>query len=94
MRLLISLAIICGVAVGDGLPLVFLPNAGQFDPAVQYVVQTPDVRAAFLSDGPAFQSGGSQLRVRFSGSAPNARVEGIKKFSGSANFFIGDDPQR
>jgi hypothetical protein len=92
MRRAILFCLLCSVSWGDGLPLAFMPNAGQFDPAVRFVVQTPDIRAAFLVDGAAFQAGESELRVRFVGASAQARIEGAGQLSGRANFLIGSDP--
>lgn len=91
MRVAISVWFLWVVAAGEGLPLVFVPNAGQFDPAVQFVVQTPGVRAAFLSDGPMFLAGESRLRVRFAGADPDVLVEGAGDLTGRANFLTGRD---
>jgi len=87
MRLAISLGFVCMIATGEGIPLAFLPNAGQFDPAVHFVVQTPDVRAAFLSSGTVFQMSDSRLEVQFSGARSETRIEGIGRLAGQANFF-------
>lgn len=92
MRLAITLILGPGILAGGGLPLVFMPNAGQFEAAVRFVVQTPDVRAAFLDDGPRFQVGDAQLRMRFAGSDGASRIEGDGVLTGRANFLLGNDP--
>jgi len=91
MRFAMSLGMLCAVAAGEGLPLVFMPNAGQFDPAVRFVVQTPDVRAAFLTGGSMLQIGAARLEVRFAGASKQTRVEGAGQLAGRANFFLGSD---
>ncbi len=91
MRLAMSFGILCAVAAGEGLPLVFMPNAGQFDPVVHFVVQTPDVRAAFLTSGSMLQVGDARLEVRFAGASKETRVEGAGQLAGHANFFLGSD---
>lgn len=91
MRLAINLITWSAMLLGEGLPLVFVPNAGQFEAAVRFAVQTPDVRAVFLDDGPRFQVGESQVRVRFAGAAP-ARIAGEGALAGHANFLLGNNP--
>ncbi|MEO5926832.1 MAG: SBBP repeat-containing protein [Bryobacteraceae bacterium] len=94
MRFVVLFSFLAGALCGEGLPLAFLPNAGQFDPAVRFLVQTPDVRAAFLADGARFQAGESSLQVRFAGASSAVRLEGAGPLGGRANFFIGNDPAK
>lgn len=91
MRYAFLLIVLAKLAAGDGLPLVFLPNAGSFDASVRYIVQTPDVRAAFLDDGPAFQIGPAKLRMRFAGSRSGVRVTGAGELAARANLLLGSD---
>jgi hypothetical protein len=74
------------------LPLFFIPNAGQTDPAIRYVAQTPELRAGFADDSAVFQVHGAQLRVHFAGANPEVAVQGLDAMTGRANFLIGDDP--
>ena len=74
-------------------PVFFLPNLGQVDGAVRFMVDTPELRAGFTSDSAILQLGHSTLRVRFAGANPAAAIEGGELLSGRANFLVGDRPQ-
>jgi beta-propeller repeat-containing protein len=74
------------------LPIFFILNAGQTDPALRYVVQTPEMSAGFADDSAIFQIHGTQLRVRFAGASPVVAIEGLDAMAARANFLIGDDP--
>ena len=41
----------------SALPITYVPNVGQTDPAVRYFVQTPELRVAFTDHGAVFQIG-------------------------------------
>src|SRR5665213_746104 len=100
MRLTISfllLAVAPGSAIFAAneelaLPLFFIPNSGQADPALRYLVQTPELRAGFAVDSAVFQVNETQIRVRFAGSNPRVAMEGLHAMAARANFLIGDDP--
>ncbi len=100
MRLTISLLLLA-VAPGfatfaasqeRALPLFFIPNSGQADPAIRYLVQTPELRAGFAVDSAVFQVHETQIRVRFAGSNARVAIEGLHPMTARANFLIGDDP--
>lgn len=96
MRLATTVAFMSGAMAlanssGIGLPLVFIPNAGQTSPEILYMVQTPDVRAGFAKDGAVFQLAGAQLRMRFDGANPMVALEGAEAVAGRANFLSGPD---
>lgn len=85
------------------LPLSFIPNPDQTDPAVQFQVKGAGYTAYFTSNevvlNVARPAGGesvawSAVRIRFDGANPNPQVEGLGKLPGVANFFIGNDPAR
>src|SRR5437588_10367716 len=80
-----------GLAAGQ-LPLFFIPNHGQTQADVRYLVETPDVRAGFATDGVVFQVHGQQLRVRFRGSNSETVLEGGDPLVGRASFFTGNNP--
>ena len=100
MRLTISfllLAVAPGFAIfaanqERALPLFFIPNSGQADPALRYLVQTPELRAGFAVDSAVFQVHEIQIRVRFAGSNPRVAIEGLHAMTARANFLLGDDP--
>ena len=74
------------------LPVFFLPNAGQTDPAILYMAQTPELRAGFALDSAVFRIHGTELRVRFAGANPGVAIGGLDAMAARANFLIGDDP--
>jgi hypothetical protein len=74
------------------LPIFFIPNTGQTDPAIRYIAQTPQLRAGFAPDSAVFQIQGTQLHVRFAGANPSVAMEGLDAMAARANFLIGDDP--
>lgn len=100
MRLSISLLLLAvapGVATfaanpEHSLPLFFIPNAGQTDPAIRYIAQTQELRAGFARDAVVFQVRGTQLRVHFAGANPDVAIDGLEAMAARANFLIGDDP--
>ena len=68
------------------LPIFFIPNAGQTDPAIRYIAQTPELRAGFALDSAVFQIHGTQLRVRFAGANPE-RLDRGRGRDGRARQF-------
>ena len=74
------------------LPTFFLPNAGQTDPSIRYVAQTPELQAGFAVDSAVFQIHGTRLSVHFAGANPHVSMEGVAAMAARANFLIGDDP--
>ena len=75
------------------LPVFFIPNLGQVDGAVRFMVDAPELRAGFTADSAILQLGRSTLRIGFEGANPEATVEGGEALSGRANFLIGDRPE-
>src|SRR5277367_1043905 len=75
------------------LPAFFIPNAGQTDPSVRFLVDTPELRAGFTAGSAIFQLDRFTLGVRFTGANAEAAIEGVGALSASANFFIGDRPR-
>ena len=89
---LLLLAVAPGFAAGAerSLPLFFFANTGQTDPSIRYVVETPDLRAGFQTDGVLFQIHRMNLRVRFAGANRRVAMEAQEPTPGKANFLIGD----
>ncbi|MGH9647581.1 MAG: hypothetical protein ACRD4E_12290, partial [Bryobacteraceae bacterium] len=42
------------------LPIFFLPNDGQTDPAIRYIAQTPELRVGFALDSAVYRIHGAQ----------------------------------
>jgi len=74
------------------LPIFFIPNSGQTDPAIRYVAQTREMTAGFALDSAVFRIHETQIRVHFAGASPNVAIEGVAAMAARANFLIGDDP--
>ncbi|MEO8099576.1 MAG: SBBP repeat-containing protein [Acidobacteriota bacterium] len=79
------------LTAGSVLPPIFVPNAGQAEDAVRFIVETPDVRAAFTTDSAIFHIHGARLRMQFAGASATT-VSGLDELPGRANFLIGRDP--
>jgi len=73
------------------LPIFFIPNAGEADPTIRYIAQTPGMTVGFTPDSAIFRIQGTQLRVDFAGASPNTAMEGTAEMPARANFLIGDD---
>ncbi len=79
---------------GEGsLPAFFIPNLGQTDPSVRFMVDTPELRAGFTATAAIFQLDGFTLRAHFANANAHPVVEGVERLSAQANFLIGDRPQ-
>src|SRR5579864_3726840 len=74
------------------LPVFFIPNSGQADPSLRYIVQTPQLSAGFAVDSAVFQIRGTGLHVRFAGANPSVAMHGLDALAARVNFLIGDDP--
>jgi len=84
----------------SSLPLTFIPNQGQYDPAVKYVVTGVRSTLFFTSDEiviAAVEGAGDEsvfriIRQTFPGASPDPVIAGTDPLSGTANFFTGSDP--
>lgn len=77
----------------NALPLFFVQNTGMVDASVRYILETPEMTAAFAGDSATFRMHGERVRVRFDGANRGAALEGIEPLAARANFFIGRDPR-
>jgi hypothetical protein len=79
-----------------GLPLSFIPNAGQADDAVRYYAQGAGYGFYFTRGGPAlsFTKGerGASLALNFLGADPNATLVAGEQLPGKINYLSGGDP--
>lgn len=69
------------------LPLAFVRNTGQFDPAVAFAARSSGIAIAVASDGFAVQPAG--VRFTFEDSDPRAQVEGLDPSAAHVNFLVG-----
>ena len=79
--------------VERSLPAFFIPNAGQADPGIRYMVETPGLNAGFTATSAVFQLGQLTLRVEFAGANPHAIIDGEDRLGAAANFLIGSQPR-
>jgi hypothetical protein len=78
--------------------LVFVPNAGQSDPAVRFQAAGRAASLFFAADevvvalpGDRPDAAARLLRVRFDGAGPRS-LDGAARLPGVVNFLLGDDP--
>jgi hypothetical protein len=75
------------------LPLSFIPNMGQTDPAVYF--QARSRRGSFFfspAEVVLALSGEQEVRFRFVGANPTLEIVPAELLPGKVNYFIGDDP--
>jgi len=83
------------------LPLRFIANAGQTDPAVLYTVKGAGHTLYFTQDEVVFAGRGetsagavsSVMRLSFEGVNPKPLITGLGLMPGVVNYFLGNDPQ-
>ena len=79
------------------LPVSFIPNAGQADPAARFVADRGAYGLAFRADGVDVRFPGSpaaqpDLRLRFLDAQRAPLMEGLDVQPGLINYFRGEDP--
>ena len=78
------------------LPLSFIPNQGQADPAVLFQVKAEGHTIFLTKDNVVLVTDKDGTPVSFSttvaGANPAATVVGVDQLPGTASFFIGNDP--
>jgi len=83
------------------LPLRFIANAGQTDPAVNFTVKGAGHTLFFTQDEVVFsavreveeQAVSSVVRLSFEGANPGPQMAGLGLMPGVVNYFLGNDPQ-
>ncbi|MFA7563028.1 MAG: PKD domain-containing protein [Methanoculleus sp.] len=106
-----------GMDTGDGLPdssgagggveywLLspgFVPNVGQYDPGVAYVLQHQGTTVFFTGDGlvlshtsgDAGDASMDVIRQTFVGASPEVNLMANGRCAGVVNYYIGDDPSK
>ena len=82
--------------------LHFVPNAGQTDDVVRFIVRGSGHTIFFTPDEVVFgavhqvegEYAGSVVRLRFGGASPSPTVEGLDRIPASVNYFKGNDPSK
>jgi len=83
------------------LPLRFIANAGQTDPAVYFTVKGAGHTLFFTQDEVVFSAVrevedgaiSSVVRLSFEGANPGPLITGMGLMPGVVNYFLGNDPQ-
>jgi uncharacterized repeat protein (TIGR01451 family) len=83
------------------LPLRFIANAGQTDPAVNFTVKGAGHTLFFTQNEVVFsavrevdeQAISSVVRLSFEGANPRPQIAGLGSMPGVVNYFLGNDPQ-
>ena len=76
----------------DQLPLAFVPNRGQSDPAVRFELRSLDSSVAFAPQEVVLQLPQETTRLRFLGANPAPDVAAGQPLPGTINDFRGSDP--
>ena len=81
------------------LPLMFEPNRGQTDPAVEFLARGNGYGLFLTSDEAVLSLGkpharDSVVRMKLSGANPNPLVDGRELLPGKSNYYIGGDPSK
>lgn len=79
-------------AVNPQLPVAFISNQGQADPAVKYIGTGPRFHALFYDRKVIVRQGRVQLQVQFKKSLPSASLAAAKPIGAAANYISGNDP--
>jgi len=82
------------------LPLSFVPNAGQTNPAVRFQVHDLGGTIFFAASEVVLTLPGTAqaappvVRLRFEGANPSPAVTGAGRLPGTVNYFVGNDPAK
>jgi Beta-propeller repeat len=93
LRVVLSFAA-CLLGVPASAELLFVPNEGQTEPAVQFMVKTPRLTAYFMRTEILFAVQGARVRFQLLGADPSAAIRGGKQMAAKANFFLGNRPEQ
>ncbi|MDD4455401.1 MAG: PKD domain-containing protein, partial [Candidatus Methanomethylophilaceae archaeon] len=93
--------------IGDGannrlLGLGFIPNVGQYDPVVDYVLQYQGTTVFFMRDGLvlAHTAGSAEnvsrdvIRQSFAGASPETHLAARDQRAGVVNYYVGNDSSK
>ena len=77
----------------------FIPNAGQYDPAVSFVLQYQGTTVFFTQEGLVLtHTAGDEesrttdvIRQTFGGASPDTSITGLDEREGRVNYYVGND---
>jgi len=78
----------------SGLSPMFIPNQGQWPPAVCFEARSGGLAVRFQKDRAVMAFPGAEVEVEYAGSNPGAGIEGAARMEGHANYLLGDDPRK
>jgi hypothetical protein len=70
----------------------FIPNHGQVQSEVRYIIKAPALEAGFDLAAVHLNLRGATLRVGFAGANASPRLEALDELPGRANFLLGSQP--
>ena len=84
------------------LSLGFIPNVGQYDPVVDYVLHYQDTTVFFMRDGLvlAHTAGSAEnvsrdvIRQSFAGASPETHLAARDQRAGVVNYYVGNDSSK
>ncbi|HEY1336331.1 MAG TPA: SBBP repeat-containing protein [Bryobacteraceae bacterium] len=90
---LIASGAACAAGRQNATPVFFIANEGQAPAGVRFVAAGSGLTAWFWAGEVLFSDNGAAMRVEFVGSLAGARIEGLDRMAGRANFFTGPTEQ-
>ena len=77
----------------------FIPNAGQYDPAVEYILQHQGTTIFFTRDGLVLTHAPDNastdiIRQSFAGASPDTHLSASGRREGVVNYYVGNDSSK
>ncbi|MFA7162380.1 MAG: hypothetical protein WC083_07415, partial [Candidatus Methanomethylophilaceae archaeon] len=77
----------------------FIPNAGQYDPAVEYILQHQGTTIFFTRDGLVLthapeNASTDVIRQSFAGASPDTHLSASGQREGVVNYYVGNDSSK
>src|ERR1035437_9601499 len=88
---ILNRALLAGTPRADAVPLFFIPNRGQAESPVRFMVKGSGLTAHLLPGEIKLRIAGFTVSMRFEGANPEHRVEGNQALPGHANFLTGSE---
>lgn len=78
----------------NALPILFFRNTGRWAAGIDFIARTPTAYAYFSKNGAEIRLHGAALQIEFVGANPEVSIKGGKETGATANFLVGDTPER
>lgn len=73
----------------------FIPNVGQYDPGVEYILQHREATVFFTRDGLVLaHTSGDVIRQSFAGASPDVNLTAGDQRPGAVNYYVGNDSSK